>query len=92
MQSILFRRLDMSADKVKAVYVAASRLRMEHAAESCASFLLEHMDTSNCLELRSLPGVSRLSNLVCGVDAFIEANIDEIAVSRELLVIQKPPD
>jgi len=83
-------RLDIAADTVKCVYVAASRLRMDRAALACASFLRQHMDTANCLELRALPGVSSLTDLVKSVDAFIEANVDElVANGRELASLER---
>ncbi len=71
----------MPATQAKSVYVAAVRLRMDRVAGQCAEFLCSNLGLDNCLELRSLPGVSRRAEIVREVDAFIEQNVERLCLS-----------
>jgi len=51
-------RLEVPGDQVKPVYMAAIRLKMSRVAGECARFMLNQLDLSSCLDLRSMPGIA----------------------------------
>ena len=48
-------KLDVTGDRVKPVYIAAVRLKMDRVASECARYMLSHLDLGSCLEMRSMP-------------------------------------
>ena len=71
-------RMEVPADQVKAVYVAAARLKMERAVNHCAQYLVDHLDPETTIEVRSLPGIQRNPDLVARVDAFLAAEVQTL--------------
>ncbi|XP_022244488.1 influenza virus NS1A-binding protein homolog isoform X2 [Limulus polyphemus] len=80
-------RLEIPADKVKEVYVAATKLRMTSAARQCHDFLIKHLTPDNCIDVRSIPGVSADSapEFIAAVDNYIRQNIDDIIQEKVFL-------
>jgi len=58
--------LNVPGELLKAVYTAASKLRLDRAANECARFMASNMDLSSCLELRSSPCVASSAFLANG--------------------------
>ena len=63
----------------------AVRLKMDGAACECAKFLASNIDLETCLEIRGMSGISRLKDLVEQVDGFIEANMEQLQSSRQMI-------
>ena len=68
--------MEVVASQVKAVYVAAARLKMERVVNYCAQYLVDHLDPATAIEIRSLPGIQRNSELAARVDAYLAAEVD----------------
>eukprot|EP00096_Caligus_rogercresseyi_P001144 TRINITY_DN1179_c0_g1_i1.p1 TRINITY_DN1179_c0_g1~~TRINITY_DN1179_c0_g1_i1.p1 ORF type:complete len:564 (+),score=160.24 TRINITY_DN1179_c0_g1_i1:20-1711(+) len=84
--------LNVSGEKVIAVYAAAIRLKMDKAAGECARFLVSNLDLSTCFETRALTGIisSKLSPvLLTKVDEFIRLHLRELKDSRELRALPR---
>lgn len=64
-------RLYAEPRQVKAIYLAASHLKMESVVHECARHLMENLHVDTCIDTRSLPGITRQKSLVSQVDAFI---------------------
>lgn len=60
---------------MKAVYLAAKNLKMERVANICAQYLIKHLSVENCIEIRSLHGISRNKDFIQQVDAFIAKEV-----------------
>ena len=82
---IFFLSLNMPANLAKSVYLAAVRLRMGRVEGQVAHFMCRNIGLQTCLELRSLPGVSRRPEIVRVVDAFIEDNVERLYEDAALL-------
>ncbi|XP_076359904.1 influenza virus NS1A-binding protein homolog [Tachypleus tridentatus] len=80
-------RLVVSADKVKQAYVAATKLRMTSAAGQCRSFLIKHLTAENCIDVRSIPGLSPDTDpeFIAAVDNYIRQNIGNIIQKKVFL-------
>ncbi|XP_022242439.1 influenza virus NS1A-binding protein-like [Limulus polyphemus] len=80
-------RLVVSADKVKQAYVAATKLRMTSAAGQCRSFLIKHLTAENCIDVRSIPGLSPVTDpeFIAAVDNYIRQNIGDIIQKKVFL-------
>jgi influenza virus NS1A-binding protein len=70
--------MEVKATQVKAVYVAASRLKMERAVNYCAQYLVDHLDPATAIEIRALPGIQRKPELAARVDSFLAAEVTSI--------------
>ena len=70
---------------MRSVYGAAVRLKMDRAACECARFLASNINLETCLDIRGMSGISRLKDLVGQVDGFIEANMEQLQVSRQMI-------
>lgn len=70
-----YLRMEVGADQVKAIYVAAARLKMERVVNYCAQFLVDHLDPATAIEIRALPGIQRNPELAARVDAFLAAEV-----------------
>lgn len=60
---------------MKAIYLAASHLKMEPVVQECARHLMENLLVDTCIETRSLPGITRQKGLVSKVDTFIAEKV-----------------
>lgn len=82
-------RLEVPADKVKQAYVAATKLKMTSAAKQCRDFLIKHLSPDNCIDVRSIPGLSPDSDpeLISTVDNYIKQNIDNIIQKKVFLCL-----
>ncbi|XP_066999249.1 influenza virus NS1A-binding protein homolog isoform X2 [Anabrus simplex] len=78
-------RLEVKHHQVKAVYLAAWHLKMERVVRECARYLIKHLSIENCIETRSLPGISRNKNFMEQVDSFIAREFDTVSKSKILL-------
>ena len=68
-------RMEVAASQVKAVYVAAVRLKMERVVNYCAQYLVDNLDPATAIEIRSLPGIQRNSELAARVDAYLAEEV-----------------
>ncbi|CAH1978888.1 unnamed protein product [Acanthoscelides obtectus] len=78
-------KLDVAYGDVKAVFLAASNLKMDRVTKCCAQYLTKHLNVENCVEIRSLPGISKNKEFIQQVDAFIEKEFPKISKSNQVL-------
>lgn len=78
---LLAIRLEVPDHLVRSVYLAARQLKMDMVVQECSQHLIRGLDVRNCVEIRSLPGISRNHSLVSKVDAFIAKEVGFIFVS-----------
>ncbi|XP_047001458.1 influenza virus NS1A-binding protein homolog isoform X1 [Schistocerca americana] len=78
-------RLEVSNHQVKAVYLAASYLKMDRVVRECARHLIKNLSVDNCIETRSLPGIARNKSLLEQVDNFINREFTQVSQSNILL-------
>lgn len=60
---------------MKAVYLAARHLKMDRVARKCAQHLITRLSVDNCIEIRSLPGITRNKEFIQAVDSFITKEV-----------------
>lgn len=77
-------KMEVAASQVKAVYVAAVRLKMERVVNYCAQYLVDNLDPATAIEIRSLPGIQRNSELAARVDAYLAEEITSVATTKAL--------
>ncbi|XP_059092667.1 influenza virus NS1A-binding protein homolog isoform X2 [Tigriopus californicus] len=82
-------RLTVPARSIRTVFLAAIRLRMERASHECAKFLADHINVETCLELRNMPGITKLTDLVNKVDSYIQSNFGSIQESRGMMALPR---
>ena len=68
-------RLYVHPSRVRSVYSAAVRLKMDKVASTCAQWLVNNLDTQSCLEIRAIPGVAADTKLVKVIDEFIVGHV-----------------
>ncbi|XP_037083607.1 influenza virus NS1A-binding protein homolog A-like isoform X2 [Pollicipes pollicipes] len=78
-------KLYVHPSKVRAVYSAAARLKMDRVARRCAEWLVSNLDTQSCLEIRSISGVASDSQLVKVADDFIVLHFAEMVATKQML-------
>lgn len=60
---------------MKEVYLAAWQLKIERVVSECARHLIEELSSDSCIEIRSLPGISKNKTFVTAVDDFISKEV-----------------
>lgn len=71
-------RLEITTDRVKAVYKTALVLKMETPMAVCAKYLIENLSVENCLGIRLFANSHYDANLSSQADSFIRSNILQI--------------
>ncbi|XP_025835540.1 influenza virus NS1A-binding protein isoform X3 [Agrilus planipennis] len=78
-------KLDVPYQKVKAVYQAATHLKIERVARLCTEHLIKHLSPDNCIEIRNLPGIAKNEEFCKRVDEYIAKEYETISKSPALL-------
>ncbi|XP_066249002.1 influenza virus NS1A-binding protein homolog isoform X1 [Euwallacea similis] len=78
-------KLIVKYPQVKAVFLAATHLKMDRVVKTCGKHLIKHLSVENCVEIRSLPGIAKNKDFLQQIDAFISKNFPEIVKSNHLL-------
>lgn len=68
-------QLEVPDALVKEVYLAAWQLRIDKVVTECARHLIEELSADTCIEIRSLPGISKNKTFVSAVDDFISREV-----------------
>lgn len=68
-------QLEVPDALVKDVYLAAWQLRIDKVVSECARHLIDELSADGCIEIRSLPGISRNKQFVTAVDEFISKEV-----------------
>ena len=68
-------RMEVECSGVKAVYIAAHRLKMDRVVNFCARYLVDHLDPATAIEICSLPGIALNPVLASQVDAYLAAEV-----------------
>lgn len=77
-------QLEVPDTLVKEVYLAAWQLRIDKIVNECARHLIEELCADTCIEIRSLPGISKNKTFVAAVDDFISKEVSSaMAKPRE---------
>ena len=69
---------------VKNVYLAATQLKMGKVAKKCVEYLIENLTVDNCIEFRSLPGISKNPAFVESMNQFISQHFEAVVKSPML--------
>jgi hypothetical protein len=75
--------LEVPDESIKDVYLAAWKLKMDNVVKEAAGHLIKDLEAETCIEIRSLPGISRNQTFVQAVDNFIQ---------KEVLPLWRPHD
>lgn len=62
-------------EQVKAVYLAACKLKIDRVVKECAKHLIKNLSVENCVDIRSLPGIARNKVFVQQVDSYIAREV-----------------
>lgn len=84
-------RLEIPPEKVKTVYMTAKKLKMNAVAKQCGTFLLNTLNPSNCIGIRSIPMLTFDTEMLKKVDSYIRMNVNEVIKSKELLALPQIP-
>lgn len=76
-------QLEVPDALVKEVYLAAWQLRIEKIVNECARHLIEELSADTCIEIRSLPGISKNKAFVAAVDDFISKEVRLFSVNSQ---------
>lgn len=68
-------QLEIPDALVKDVYLAACQLKIDRVVNECARHLIEELSADSCIEIRSLPGISKNKTFVTAVDDFISKEV-----------------
>lgn len=71
-------QLEVPDPLVKDVYLAAFQLKIDKVFAECARHLIEELSADSCIEIRSLPGISKNKQFVTDVDDFISKEVGVI--------------
>jgi len=82
-------RLYVHPSKVRSVYAAAVRLKMDRVGRRCAEWLVSNLDTQCCLEIRAIPGVAGDTQLVTVIDQFIVRHFSEMLSTKQMLKLSQ---
>ncbi|KAH7984438.1 hypothetical protein HPB52_020724 [Rhipicephalus sanguineus] len=77
-------RLEVPKSKMKAMYLAAAKLKVHPVTKYCGKYLVEHLTPDNCTGVRAILVESMDQELVAEVDAYLRDNIAEVVKSKEL--------
>lgn len=80
-------KLELSAQEVRSVFVAAAQLKMDRVTRECAGYLIQHLSVDTCLETRSLSGIARDRHFLSRVDNFIASTFKEVSQSSTFLAL-----
>lgn len=78
-------QLEVPDALVRDVYLAAWQLKIDKVVSECARHLTDEMSADTCIEIRSLPGISRNKQFVTAVDDFISREVNKIVNHRSEL-------
>ena len=67
--------MEVDSSQVKAVYIAAHRLKMERVVNFCAQYLVDNLDPATAIEICSLPGIALNPILAAQVDAYLASEV-----------------
>lgn len=65
----------MQGHDVRSIYLAACYLKINRVAEECAVHLIKNLTVDNCVDIRSLPGISSKKWFLCQLDEFISSMV-----------------
>ncbi|XP_077538260.1 influenza virus NS1A-binding protein homolog isoform X3 [Haemaphysalis longicornis] len=77
-------RLEVPKSKMKAMYLAAAKLKVHPVTKYCGKYLVEHLTPDNCTGVRAILVESMDQELVVEVDTYLRDNIAEVVKSKEL--------
>lgn len=82
---IFFFRLELQGHEVRSIYLATCYLKMNRIAEECAKYLIKNLNIDNCIDIRSLPGISSKKSFVCQLDDFISTMVSNLSDVKNLV-------
>lgn len=68
-------QLEVPDTLVKDVYLAAWQLRIEKIVNECARHLIDELCADSCIEIRSLPAISKNKAFVAAIDDYISKEV-----------------
>ena len=67
--------MEVQRHEVRSVFLAASYLKMNTMVKECAKHFIKNLTVENCIDVRSLQGISKKKSFVCQLDEFISAQV-----------------
>ncbi|XP_076268203.1 influenza virus NS1A-binding protein-like isoform X2 [Rhynchophorus ferrugineus] len=78
-------KLTVNYTQVKAVFLTANRLKMDRVVKTCGKHLIKHLSVENCIDIRSLSGITKNRDFVQQIDTYIAKNFSEISKNNQVL-------
>ncbi|XP_045127226.1 influenza virus NS1A-binding protein homolog isoform X2 [Portunus trituberculatus] len=82
-------RLEVPEPMVKAVFIAAKRLKLESVAQASGEYLVNHLTPESCLAVRAINGIASNKELVARVDEYIQQLKDLVKVTQDALTLPR---
>ncbi|XP_064457437.1 influenza virus NS1A-binding protein homolog isoform X2 [Ornithodoros turicata] len=77
-------KLEVPKSKIKAMYLAAAKLKIQPVIKYCGQHLVGNITPDNCTGIRAILAQAPDEDLVNQVDAYVRENISEVLKSKEL--------
>lgn len=82
-------RLEVPDATVKAVFIAAKRLKLESVAQASGEYLVAHLTPESCLAVRAINGIASNKELVARVDDYIQQLGDLVQVTQDAMSLPR---
>ncbi|XP_050695288.1 influenza virus NS1A-binding protein homolog isoform X2 [Eriocheir sinensis] len=82
-------RMEVPDPMVKAVFIAARRLKLESVARASGEHLVAHLTPESCLAVRAINGIASNKDLVARVDEYIQQLGDLVQVTQDALTLPR---
>lgn len=78
-------RVHLTEETVLELLVAANRLQMPQVVEQCCDFLLQRMDSGNCLTILGIANTYHCAHMRTKAEAFINRHFESVYLGDEFL-------
>ncbi|KAG7230561.1 hypothetical protein INR49_025277 [Caranx melampygus] len=82
-------QLKADKERVKEVYSAAKRFKMERVKQICGDYLLSKMDSQNAISFRNFASSMGDARVLAKVDAFIQDHLLEVSEQEDFLKLPR---
>ncbi|KAL0270414.1 UNVERIFIED_CONTAM: hypothetical protein PYX00_007832 [Menopon gallinae] len=79
--------LEVDDSMVKNIYLVATQLKMGKVAKKCIEYLIENLNVENCIDIRSLPGISNARTFLDRINQFISSKFEMLMKSSSFLCL-----
>ncbi|XP_050406648.1 kelch-like protein 18 [Patella vulgata] len=82
-------RLQIEANNVQSLLIAASFLHLQCVKEACCNFLKDRLHPQNCLGVRSFADQYMCTNLVEAANKYLQNNYKQVSLTEEFMNLTK---